>query len=348
MTDNTDPMLHSRETSLRAEALLLCRQRHEAPRDAALAARIVEWRERSSAHEACWQQAQLQWRLSGALRKPDASVIERLWYALDLTLERARAQPALVAVPALCLVMVLLLPVFRGPAVVVPAAAPVERVAAAVTQEYSSPARERRVVTLADGSILTLNWNSALAVTMGATSRDIVLQRGEVLFQVAPDENRPFTVNAGAIRARAVGTAFNVRRAAGDAVNVTVTEGIVEVSAAALASVRLGINEEISATPGHMGEVRTANAASSTAWTEGMLIFRERPLREVLAELGRYTHFPLRQGAIRNAGSPVTATYFIERSDDALSLIATAFDLQVRPNPDGSLQIESPRPQRPF
>lgn len=89
---------------------------------------------------------------------------------------------------------------------------------------------EIRRVPLADGSLVAINTNTTLDVAMKAKSRRIVLKQGEAWFQVAKDPKRPFVVAAGAVRIRAVGTAFSVRRGddAGAGVDVMVTEGVVE------------------------------------------------------------------------------------------------------------------------
>jgi transmembrane sensor len=87
---------------------------------------------------------------------------------------------------------------------------------------------EIRRVPLADGSLVAINTQTALDVTMKAKSRRIVLQEGEAWFQVAKDPKRPFVVAAGSVRVRAVGTAFSVRRDADTGVDVMVTEGVVE------------------------------------------------------------------------------------------------------------------------
>jgi transmembrane sensor len=85
-------------------------------------------------------------------------------------------------------------------------------------------------VPLADGSLVAINTKTALEVAMKPKSRRIVLKEGEAWFQVAKDPQRPFVVAAGAVRVRAVGTAFSVRRGdeAGAGVDVMVTEGVVE------------------------------------------------------------------------------------------------------------------------
>src|SRR3546814_10056817 len=55
----------------------------------------------------------------------------------------------------------------------------------------------------------------------------ITLEEGEAWFQVAHDAHRPFVVDVGSVRIRAVGTAFSVRRNP-EGVDVMVTEGVVE------------------------------------------------------------------------------------------------------------------------
>src|SRR3546814_15118414 len=58
--------------------------------------------------------------------------------------------------------------------------------------------------------------------------RQVALKDGEAWFQVAKDRARPFVVEIGDVRVRAVGTAFAVKRTAAG-VDVPVTEGVVEI-----------------------------------------------------------------------------------------------------------------------
>jgi transmembrane sensor len=82
---------------------------------------------------------------------------------------------------------------------------------------------------LDDGSTLELNAASAARVRFTAAERRVELESGEAHFEVAHDTARPFVVHVGGVAVRAVGTAFNVRVASG-AVEVTVTEGKIEVA----------------------------------------------------------------------------------------------------------------------
>jgi transmembrane sensor len=92
---------------------------------------------------------------------------------------------------------------------------------------YATTVGEIRRVPLADGSVATVNTASSIDVAISSKKREIWLDDGEAWFQVAKDRARPFVVEAGRVRVRAVGTAFSVRRRESGA-DVLVTEGVVE------------------------------------------------------------------------------------------------------------------------
>src|SRR5262249_36488345 len=77
---------------------------------------------------------------------------------------------------------------------------------------YKTKVGEIRRVPLSDGSAVTVNSSTDLKVRMEKRSRQIELERGEAWFEVAKDAKRPFVVIAGRVKARAIGTAFSVRR----------------------------------------------------------------------------------------------------------------------------------------
>ena len=87
---------------------------------------------------------------------------------------------------------------------------------------------ERREVVLADGSIVNLEPETGLRVSLGEHQRYVVLTRGRALFRVAKDRARPFIVHAGDTNVRAVGTIFGVEQRNQNII-VTVSEGKVAV-----------------------------------------------------------------------------------------------------------------------
>ncbi|MGE0716909.1 MAG: FecR domain-containing protein, partial [Alphaproteobacteria bacterium] len=77
--------------------------------------------------------------------------------------------------------------------------------------DHATAVGERRLVTLADGSRVWLNSDTALVVAMTAGERRVRLLRGEAFFEVAADPARPFVAATGAGSARDVGTAYDMR-----------------------------------------------------------------------------------------------------------------------------------------
>ena len=152
---------------------------------------------------------------------------------------------------------------------------------------------EFRKVPLADKSVADINSNSRLEVRMTAQARQVRLTRGEVWLEVAKDKTKPFIVEAGEVRVRAVGTAFGVRRFANGA-EVLVTEGTVEVwSGDGGARKRLVHAGERTVVADRAADIAVARqpveVQRKLAWREGKLIFDNQTLGEAVAEFNRYS-----------------------------------------------------------
>jgi len=154
--------------------------------------------------------------------------------------------------------------------------------------DYHTAPGQQLTVALDDGSRLTLNTDTALAVDFSAKQRNIELLRGEAYFQVFPDKNRPFIVSNGSAKARAVGTAFSVKKTDAD-MQVIVSEGTVEVSAGkADVPAWVHINQQVDYQQGRVGPVMPSNILETLAWQRGQLIFKRQPLSKVIQEVNRY------------------------------------------------------------
>jgi transmembrane sensor len=162
---------------------------------------------------------------------------------------------------------------------------------------------EIRRVPLADGTVMTINSGSELTVRMAARSREIEIAQGEAWFDVAKDASRPFVVTAGKVRARAVGTAFSVRRRE-TGVEVLVTEGVVESWAEGNESLRLRLVAGERALLSehavvHHESDRASAVDRSLAWRSGMIDLNGTSLSEAADEFNRYNQ---RQIIIADAG----------------------------------------------
>ena len=200
--------------------------------------------------------------------------------------------------------------------------------------DYATAVGETRSIALSDGSVVQLNTDTALAVRFSDDRRRVDLYRGEAFFTVTSDEDRPFQVDAGGGAALALGTAFNMRIAA-DTVAVAVSNGRVEVSfqpGRGSLGEAVVLNAGLEARYGPHGEIQTrgVDVATVTAWREGRLIFADRPLRHVVAELDRH-----RPGVIVVLDAAVADARFtgvldLHDTDHALAAIGSVLPVEVR------------------
>ncbi len=147
---------------------------------------------------------------------------------------------------------------------------------------------ERSAVTLADGSQVELNTDTELRVAYSRKARTIHLDRGEALFTVASDRDRPFEVMAGAGRIVDLSTSFNVHRE-DQQVSVTVVEGAVSVTTNRTGPIHLARGDMLSYAPtGSLLSQRKLNPDTVVAWREGRMKFDRTPLSEVMSQLARY------------------------------------------------------------
>lgn len=167
---------------------------------------------------------------------------------------------------------------------------------------YSTGIAEQRTINLPDGSMVTLNADSRLAVHFSEGERGIELSEGQALFKVEKDKSRPFVVRSGDMSVRAVGTQFDVNRKKAGTV-VTVVEGKVAVTSFPLPhmpDVFITAGQQITVasparpalqsqkTSTHIPPViYPVKAEVATAWTEGLLVFEATPLDEVVQEFNR-------------------------------------------------------------
>lgn len=142
---------------------------------------------------------------------------------------------------------------------------------------------EQRTVTLDDGSSIVL----AGASTVRLDRRDprvATVERGEMLFRVRHDPDRPFAVRVGALRLVDLGTVFDVKTA-GARTRVAVAEGAVMVDPDG-AALRLDTGQAVIA-EGATLDRRSIAAADVGSWHEGRLAYDDAPLAEVAADLSR-------------------------------------------------------------
>ena len=187
------------------------------------------------------------------------------------------ARPAIAgtSIIAAALVAVFVLPVLLNPSR--SGLAPEQPQVLRYVAERGAP----RSVTLADGGVIHLNADSMVDVTYTAEARQVNLRRGEALFEVAHDAERPFTVDAGSARFTVLGTRFNVDQR-GDAVELSVFEGRVAGPETAF-----GAGEGARFESGAV-KAFSFDPVDDADWRRGWLEARGLSLGEAAEELQRY------------------------------------------------------------
>jgi transmembrane sensor len=170
------------------------------------------------------------------------------------------------------------------------------------TERYSTAHNERSTVTLSDGTVVTLNVGTTLAVGFTPAERFVRLTGGQAFFEVAKNARRPFVVAAADRRVTALGTQFDVRLDP-DRVEVVLLEGKVAVdhdSPTVLerlnirkAHVELKPGEKLVAALGEPMTVTDTNAQRVTSWRQGWVVFDNETVGNAVAELNRYADHSL-------------------------------------------------------
>ena len=183
--------------------------------------------------------------------------------------------------------------------------------------------------TLADGSVLELDTDSAVRVRLSEHRRDIELLRGRLAIAVAKDPSRPLHVISGDVDAMAVGTRYVVDRT--DAgTEVGVHEGIVRVATAKGSPVDLHAGQQAFVAADADSAQLSTLSGNSDDWTRGVLSVEQMPLRQVLAKLDRYLPERVVLSNDVRGDMPITATLPLDDPQAALRVVAQTSQLNLR------------------
>lgn len=172
---------------------------------------------------------------------------------------------------------------------------------------YTTGIGETRPITLADGSVVTLNTNTRLRVTYSERAREVTLERGEATFNIAHVASAPpFNVISGQRTFQSGGTQFNLR-ALRENVDLIVMEGQVKIldatrsrdpttparrrDALVYGEQTISAFEEALVDPGFqsVSPIDASEIQVRLAWQKGMIILDDKALEDALAEIARYT-----------------------------------------------------------
>jgi transmembrane sensor len=267
---------------------------------------------------------------------------------------------------------------FHRPAVLAAAAAAVAALGTLLLWQYQPDVYrtglgERRVITLADGSQLTLDARSEVTVRYAADVRTLRLLKGQARFDVAHDSERPFTVNVDGHKVVATGTAFDVDLLGADLL-VTLINGHVVVlpqSAPARAyspvvtpsalqpqdlhhgaagearsvvpadwsRIELNPGEQLVMSSGAPPHVARVDLGRVTAWEHGEIEFKDEPLAAVIERMNRYGRRPIIADDPRVASLRISGVFHEGDIDGFVATLASYLPVQAQERPDGAVLL---------
>lgn len=216
------------------------------------------------------------------------------------------------------------------------------------SQNFLTRMGQVRTVTLQDGSILTLGPATEISVAYHRAERDLDLQRGEALFLVAKNRNRPFIVRAGLRTVTAIGTEFEVDRY-GASVSVAVAHGVVAISkplppqypsSKRAPALLLRKGEAVDYGAGEViGSKHSVDPGQIGAWRTGLLAYVQAPLSRVVADLNRQFGGNITIADPKLASLTVTLTLRLRDRDKTLRTLQELLPVRALRNSSGAIRL---------
>jgi transmembrane sensor len=154
---------------------------------------------------------------------------------------------------------------------------------------------EKSIITLLDGTRITLNADSKLKypVRFGEDAREVSLE-GEAYFEVNQDASKPFVVRAGNVSTTDLGTKFDVSAFPHEeTISISLEEGKVEVSTAISGTKK----DDVILTPAQQwvfnkeketSTIESFDSQKAVGWKDNILVFDNEPFSKILVPLERY------------------------------------------------------------
>lgn len=198
---------------------------------------------------------------------------------------------------------------------------------------YVTRKGERRTVMLRQGVSAELNTQTSIALRPALGAAGIELLSGEVVLTVEESAVEPLIVLAGEGRATASRARFSIR-CDGAVTDVICLDGRVAVQVHGKTRQVISGNKLVYDQDG-MGVPIPVDTAAATAWSKGMLVFRQKPLGHVVAEINRYRAGRILLVDQSLAKRRIDGTFYIDRIDDIFDQLHSAFGARVTRLPGG-------------
>lgn len=193
--------------------------------------------------------------------------------------------------------------------------------------DHLTPAGQTERLTLADGSIVELGPDSAIAVSYDQKGRTVRLLSGQAMFDVAHDPSKPFRVRAGDVTTTVLGTRFDVRMIGG-MTSVSVNRGHVRVQDAGATPVSehdLLAGDWVRISGDHNDTAGKIAPQLVGGWRQGEVLAENQTIGSVIDEIRPWYRGQIIVADGKLAKRPVTGIYNVRDPEQALSMIITPY-----------------------
>ena len=192
--------------------------------------------------------------------------------------------------------------------------------------------------TLPDGSVIALNSNSKLIFPkqFKGDTREVIIE-GEAFFDVTPNPEKPFIINAGNAQVKVVGTSFNVSAyPENETIEVVVKTGKVQVISKN--ADELSTEKQVYLIPGEKGTLVNNSSIPEKsentdpnylAWKTHDFIFDEVPLKEVFKCLEKTYHINIEVLEPELNDLKLNAQFDKKPIDFILNVVSLTFNLNL-------------------
>lgn len=156
--------------------------------------------------------------------------------------------------------------------------------------EVTTPRGSEFKMVLADGTTVWMNAGSTLRFPQFFTGDcRKVIARGELYFEVARDEEKPFIVEMeGGYKVKVLGTEFNMRSYDEGVCETTLVRGKVSIEGDSLQTILAPGQQAIQRKGAGGVEVKEVDSRDAVAWRRGAFLFDNARLEDIMEELGRW------------------------------------------------------------
>lgn len=188
---------------------------------------------------------------------------------------------------------------------------------------HSLPAKTK-VITLTDGTRVTLNANSGLRYPRGFNgAQRVVYLKGEAYFEVAHDVKKPFIIYSGTVRTQVLGTSFTIS-AYNEQKTIKVTVltgkvGVIDQSNKAEAMLTRGLSATTDRIHQNFTISHIADPEDAIAWLDDKLMFENTTLTDVATALNNKYAVSIKISNKRIAAQRITAIFQNQTLPDILT-----------------------------